>query len=427
MVILYREGAYYLDLMVTPKPIFDTANDVMGYRLSFQIGNAIIEGAKTLSIDSLYVHSPFLDFVNKIGLQALTMNKLVFLPVTDIQMATDFETGCDVDYSLLALTLNENNIATEKNLERIKRYRALGFKIAIFNYQSIQSIAAFFPYIDYLFCESKAADLTTALKHIILNNLPVKLIAKHVESEKTHAQASAVGIKFFEGSFYKLPTCSTNKKISPLQVNYMRLLNQVNRDDFDIGKFSAVVQRDPALAIRFLQMVNSSFGRGGKINSMRHAAAMIGQKEIKRWITTAVASSLSQEGPTELTRISLLRAQFCENVSGLFEMAAHKENLFLMGLFSVLDAILDTTIDQALEMVIVPDQVHEALLGKDGEFGEIYRFIKLYEQGDWMEISRIALMKNLSISDIFQTYYDALEWYGNMINIAIDKDDLGTI
>ena len=416
-----------MDLMVTPKPIFDTANDVLGYRLSFQIGNAIIEGAKTQSIDSLYVHSPFFDFVNKIGLQALTMNKLVFIPVTDIQMATDLEKSCDVDYSLVALTLNENNQATDRNLERIKRYKDLGFKIAIFNYQKLQNISAFLPYLDYLFCESKPADLTTALKHFILNKLPGQLIAKHVDSESAHGKASAVGIKYFEGAFYKLPTGSTDKQISPLQVNYMRLLNQVNRDDFDIGKFSSVVQRDPALAIRFLKMVNSSFGRKSKINSMRHAAAMIGQKEIKRWITTAVASSLSQEGPTELTRISLLRAQFCENVSGLFEMAAHKDNLFLMGLFSVLDAILDTPIEQALEMVIVPDKVHEALLGEDGEFGEIYRFIKLYEQGDWMEISRIALMKNLTISDIFQTYYDALEWYGNMINITIDKGDLESI
>ena len=414
-----------MDLMVTPKPIFDTAKDVMGYRLSFQIGNAIIEGASPHSLDSQYAHSPFFDFVNKIGLQALTMNKMVFIPVTDINLAMDLENSCDVDRSLVALSLNENNLVTDNNLRRIKHFKEIGFKIAIYNYLDIKKFTPFLPYTDYLFIEPDPAALVAVIKHIRSNGLQVELIAKRVASEKVYIQASAMNINYFEGMFYTLPTGSTDKQISPLQVNYMRLLNQVSQDDFDIGKFSAVVQRDPALAIHFLKMVNSSFGRAGKINSLRHAATLIGQNEIKRWITTAVASSLSQESPSELTRLSLLRARFCENVSRLFEMATHKDNLFLMGLFSVLDAILDMPIDKALEMVIVPDKVHEALTKETGEYGEIFHFVKLYEQGEWMDISRTALIKNLTISDIFNTYYEALIWYGNMISIAIDEDEIG--
>jgi len=111
-------------------------------------------------------------------------------------------------------------------------------------------------------------------------------------------------------------------------------------------------------------------------------------------------------------------------MAGLFEMGVQKENLFLMGLFSVLDAILDVPLDKALDMVLVPDKVKEALLKRDNDLGEIYNFITLYERGEWTEVSRIALMKNISVKDIYDAYYDSLTWYGRMINLKIDEDEI---
>jgi EAL and modified HD-GYP domain-containing signal transduction protein len=170
-------------------------------------------------------------------------------------------------------------------------------------------------------------------------------------------------------------------------------------------------------------MVNSSTVRSSKINNLKHAAAMLGQTEIKKWVTTAVTSSLGQESPGEITRLSMLRAKFCENIADLFEMAIDRDNLFLMGLFSVLDVVLDMTMEKALHLVYVPEDVAEALLGKENHYATVYQFVRLYEHGDWQEVSRIALMNNMSISSIAQAYHDALHWYGQIINMPTDTEE----
>jgi EAL and modified HD-GYP domain-containing signal transduction protein len=115
----------------------------------------------------------------------------------------------------------------------------------------------------------------------------------------------------------------------------------------------------------------------------------------------------------------MIRAKFCENLSGQFEMAIHKDNLFLMGLFSVLNVILEMPIDQALKMVFVPEPIKVALLGGENEFKKIYDFVKLYEEGEWREVSRIALLHNMNVRDIFTAYNEALKWYGQLIALPV--------
>lgn len=411
-----------MDFMVVPKPIFSDSKEVMGYYLSFQVGNALLEEGKMYSLDA-GINTQFFDFVNKIGLDVLTFNKLIFIPVTDILLATDIENDCSIDHSMVVLILNKRNQLSQSNLERVAALKNSGFKIAFYSYPGIEAIEAFLPNTDYVFCTNDTEIMMSTVRYLKRHGHSTKLIATKVDTERAFDRVKAFGIRYFAGQFYKVPTISKDNRVSPLQINYIQLLNQVNQDDFEFDRFTKVVQRDTSLAIQFLRMVNSSHVRTNKITSLRHAAALIGQNEIKRWITTAVASSLSQAKPGEITRISLLRAKFCENVAGLFEMGVHSENLFLMGLFSVLDVILEMPIEKALELVFVPESVKTALTVGNNDFGQVYNFIKSYEQGDWTEISRTALLRNMKIADIYKAYHETLIWYGRMINMTIDEDE----
>jgi EAL and modified HD-GYP domain-containing signal transduction protein len=411
-----------MELMVVPKPIFSASKEVKGYYLSFQVGNALLEEGTARALD-LGANSRLFNFVNDIGLDVLTMNKLIFIPVTDVLLATDLESSCAVDRSLVVLMINKNNQLSQANLEKIAYLKDAGFQIAFFSYPSIGAVEPFFPYIDFVFSNNDTEIMMPTVKYIKSHGHKAKVIATKVDSVQTFDRINLFGIPLFAGHFYKVPMASKESNVSPLQVNYIQLLNQISQDDFEFDKFTKVVQRDTALAIHFLKMVNSTHGRSNKITSLRHAAAMVGANEIKRWITTAVSSTLSQEKPGEITRMSLLRAKFCENISGLFDMAIHSDNLFLMGLFSVLDVILDMPIDKALDLVFVPDPVRVALTGGSNDFAMIYTFVKEYEQGDWTEISRTALIKNLKIKDIYKAYYDALTWYGRLISMTVDEDE----
>jgi EAL and modified HD-GYP domain-containing signal transduction protein len=142
---------------------------------------------------------------------------------------------------------------------------------------------------------------------------------------------------------------------------------------------------------------------------------MLGQNEIRKWITTAVSRLLGADKPSEVTRISLLRARFAEVLAPKFGLEAESESLFLMGLFSVLDAVLDIPMDEALKLVHVSDKIYSALVDRTGDFFPIYDFLLQYEAANWSVISRILLLNNIPVGDIYNCYVDSLKWYRDIV------------
>ncbi|MCL2003106.1 MAG: HDOD domain-containing protein [Oscillospiraceae bacterium] len=407
-----------MDLLVTPKPIFHRTKEVYAYYLSFQIGNALLSEGKSFAFEN-EMHSPFFDFVNQIGLEALTSNLPIFIPVTSVHLATDLEHTCKVDHSRVVLLMAKKVELSPFNLQRITHLRENGFKTAFIHRDDYDAMGNFFPQLDYIFNNGDISSLRMIDGKIRKVFARTKVIARGIDSDSAFNRAVLQGVELLQGQFYKTVAVVRDNKVSPLKVNYIQLLNQVSQEDFELDKFAGIVQRDTALAIQFLKMVNSSHVRGSNITSLRHAAALLGQKEIKKWVTTAVTTTLGQESPGEVTRLSMIRAKFCENLSGLFEMAVHKDNLFLMGLFSVLNVILEMPIEQALTMVFVPEPIKVALLGGQNDFRRIYDFVRLYEEGEWTEVSRIALIQHMNIVDIFNAYNNALKWYGELISLQV--------
>ncbi len=411
-----------MDMLVAPKPLFNQNIEVEGYYLACQTGNILLENAKVANKLDGCTNSAFLDFVSSVGLDALTMGKLVFVPTSDILLLMDLENSCTVDHSMVVLVLDKKFKQSELNLERIRHFRRHGFKIAFTNVVDFSNMDLFMAEADYVFINLPFHRLKILLG-FMKNKFPnINFVVTDIHTQEAFEEMRYSGISMFDGSFYKLPLSSASGAVSPLKVNLIQILNVINNDDFELSKFASIVQRDPALAVKFLRMANSSRMISSKIKSINHAAAMLGQKEIKKWITTAVNSTLCEDKPSELTRISLIRATFCENLATLFGLAIFKESLFLLGLFSVLDVILEVPIEQALDLVLVPDGIREALVNKRGELYEIYSFIINYEHAEWLEVSRVALVKGFSIDDINHAYLEALIWYSKVVNAELEPD-----
>ena len=126
---------------------------------------------------------------------------------------------------------------------------------------------------------------------------------------------------------------------------------------------------------------------------------MLGQRELKKWINTAVANALYADKPNEVTRLSLLRAKFAENLAEAFGLKAQKDELFLMGLFSVLDVIH------------VAGEISNALIYRIGVLAPVYDFMLQYETANWAEVSRLMLLKNIDMNTVYEAYTSALKWY----------------
>lgn len=184
----------------------------------------------------------------------------------------------------------------------------------------------------------------------------------------------------------------------------------VNSSDFELTAAADVIGRDTALTISLLKMVNRMTVNSG-ITTIRHAAAMLGQKELKKWINTAVVNELYSDKPSEITRLSLLRAKFAEYLAPVFEMNAKADELFLMGLFSVLDVIMEKPMEEALQMVRVAGDVSEVLIKGTGKLAPVFDLMKQYETANWQEVSRQLLLGKKDAAPVNEAYVKALSWY----------------
>ncbi|MCL1844680.1 MAG: HDOD domain-containing protein [Defluviitaleaceae bacterium] len=417
-----------MNLLIVPKPLFTDQMRVEGYYMAAQYGNAILESTKSNPLDRA-MDSPFIDFINEVGLDALTQNKPIFVPITQIQLFTDLEEKVKQSVEKVVLLLDDRIVVDDAVLERCKHFGRFGFSFAAHYKGKLADIAPLRPYLSYIFLKVPMTKLLECSVLVKREFPKVTIVATDICEKPIFDQIimhRESKLELFDGAFYKvhIPSNARQNTLSPLKTNYIQLLNIVSQDDFDFQTFTRTVRQDPALAIQFMRLVNSASKSRSEIKNLNQAAAMLGQKEIKKWVSTAVSNALCVDSPSEIMRLSLIRAKFCENLASHFEMAMQQENLFLMGLFSVLDVVLDLPIEEAFKMVFVPPSIHHALVEQTGDYYSILFFVMQYEMGHWKEISRVALVRNISIDTIHIAYKESMLWYSELINLAVDQVEL---
>lgn len=399
-------------------PLFDDQMKVKAYSLFSQKTNMLLNPALlgTGQRDGAGNIEGF-DVIESMGVETISRDKEIFVSVNNISLFGDILGQCkDAPKERIVLLMNNSIKPEEIYINRIKELKELGFKLAIRKL----TVADFEPYrailslVDYILLDNKKIDITKATIYFTKVYPNIKLLAVNVESQEIFEElVKAGGYYLYEGEFYRVPVTKGLSEVAPLKVNYIELLNIVNDSDFDLTKAADVIGRDTALVVKLLEMVNK-FSINSEITSIRHAAAMLGQKELKKWINTAVTNQLCADKPNEITRVSLLRAKFAEELAPVFGVGGQAQELFLMGLFSVIDIILDMPMKEALKKVKVSKQIEKALVERKGEFAEILEFVEAYESANWGEIDRIMLLKSMDAKAPYNAYKASLEWYRDL-------------
>lgn len=405
-------------MLATLIPLFDDNMSVCAYSVFARKenhflnpnyeGGARFDGAGT-------VHE--LEVVSSMGVQTLSGGKEVFVPVNQFSIFAEISLQCTVPANKVVLLMDNTITPGEQYVKRVRDLKEQGYKLAIRkipinefeNYRSILSRC------DYILLNHTKIDIKKAKLYFAKVYPNIKLCAVNVDTQEDYDNLrDHGGYDLYEGDFFRMPVKDSEKEVSPLKVNYIELLNVVNAPDFDLQSAADVIGKDPALVISLLGMVNR-MALNSEITSIRHAAAMLGQKELKRWINTAVTKELCSDKPSEITRLVMIRAKFAENLAVSFEMAMMAQELFIMGLFSALDIMLEKPMEEALKMVQVSKNVKEALLENKGDFAKVLNFIKRYEVADWTEISRILVLENIDMDKVYEAYLNSLKWYRDLI------------
>ena len=357
-----------------------------------------------------------LELIRTMGIETLSEEKEIFVPVSNVSVFSDVEEQCDAPHDRIVFLIDNTIPPVEMYINRLKelkekQYKLAVRKLAVSDFEDYREILKL---VDYVFLDNRRVAIEKAKIYFGKLFPNIKLCAGGIDSvEVFEALKTTGGYQLYEGDFYRVPVTKGSHEVAPLKVNYIELLNVVNNENFELTTAADIIGRDTALTISLLKMVNRMTVNSG-ITTIRHAAAMLGQKELRKWINTAVVNEMYADKPSEVTRLSLLRAKFAEFLAPVFGLREKTEELFLMGLFSVLDVILEKSMDDALEMVKVSSEIKEALISGSGRLSPVMNLMLQYENANWQEVSRLLLLAKIDVDLVNDAYKNSLRWYRDL-------------
>jgi len=369
------------------------------------------------------VLTPGLDLVKTLGVEPLTGGSPLFIDINEYHLLMRIPIVLGIAPEMLVCILSNRINPDAAVIERCSELKDLGFKIALEGIPEGLTKNPIFEHVDYIIVDIR--DFTpddkfkatmaaiSQLKQVILSHIPdMDKFNSHVGLPNT----------LYCGSFFSQPITKGASKISPLKINALTLLRRINEEDFDLGDIADTIGRDPSLSISLLRFINTVMPR--QIESIRNAVAILGQKEVKRWATAAISIQLAEDKPNEITKLSLIRARFAENLAKVFNVGVFSPSLFMMGLFSLLDIILERPMAEAAKEVALDEAVRAALVDKSGDFYYILEFIYAYEHANWDAIAIMMVKHNLELEEVTKAFVDSLVWYKALLDaIAVDEGE----
>jgi EAL and modified HD-GYP domain-containing signal transduction protein len=302
--------------------------------------------------------------------------------------------------------------ATPEAMVACKELKQEGFGVAVNVTSTGQPMMPLLELVDFIKVDMLSAPALTKAelpKHFASRG---KLfVADRIEDEESFRQAREMGYHFFQGPFLSRSAKLGLKKVPSLKMNYLRLIQELQKPEFDFNRIESVIKKDLSLSFSILRYLNSAgFGTKKEIHSIRQAMTLLGERAIKKWVSLMALAEMAKDKPEELIIQAATRGRFCESLASAVGLGERREELFLMGMFSMLDAILDCDLEDALKGMPLAADIKGALTGTENHFRDVYEYILAYEVGDWHRVSSYAAQLVTDEAILPEIYINAVTW-----------------
>jgi EAL and modified HD-GYP domain-containing signal transduction protein len=301
--------------------------------------------------------------------------------------------------------------------EQLKRS---GFMIALDDFVPGPNTLPLLPFADIIKVDFRTTDERTRAQIVERYCQKVLPLAEKVETRTEYKSAVNGGFKLFQGYYFCEPVLLVNRELSPSKLNYLRLMEQTSRGEIDLRKMEEVIKSDPALCYRLLRFLNSyAFCLRTTITSIRHALTLLGEHQVRRWIAVACVSVAADNSSQCLLSTALMRARFGEALAP--KTGCRSYDLFLLGLFSMMDTILGIPLEQLLTKVKVPPETEAALLGKPNRLRDILDLIIAYDRANWDKTRTLCAKIHVDQADLADDYIRALQWVDQILGMTMEQ------
>lgn len=303
-------------------------------------------------------------------------------------------------------------------LAACRRLRSLGYRWALDDYEDRPDLAPFLEIADFV----KIDFLTTSLAEQKrlgekFRKLRIPLVAEKVETREQFQRGLDMGYQFFQGYFFCRPEMVSRRRVPENKAVYLQLLRVATRPDPDLTDVGDLIKQEISLSYRLLRYLNSPlFGFRGEIHSIPHAVRLLGERAIQKWVSLVCVAAMGEDKPSELVRMPLVRARFCELLAESADMEPVAGDLFLLGLLSLLDSLLNMPLSEVLAGLPVDEEIKNALFGRPSRFRPIFDVALDYENGTWEQLAASAQTARIDESRIPELFARALEWSDSILS-----------
>lgn len=389
---------------VARQPIFDRDEKVFGYELLFRdsIENVFHGG------DSDAASRSTLDSSLLVGLDVLCDGRRAFVNCTRETLISGLITLLPSHSTVVEIL--ETVPVDAAVVTACQNLKEAGYLIALDDYVSDDPREALAEMADIIKVDLKLTSLEQRAA-LVKKHGPwrCRMLAEKVEDQAEFAAARDQGFVYFQGYFLRRPEMMTTHDVPANRLNYMRMLQAVSGSDLDVSEIEQLIKTEASICYRLLRYMNSAkFGFSNEIHSVRHALSILGDREVRRWVRLIATVGAGQDKTTDLVLCALVRARFGELLS---PMVDHGESdLFLLGLLSLLDVMLEMPMAEILEKIPLDAGTKAVLRAEPSSLRPIYQLMLARESGEWTAAKVICDGLRLDADIVSTSYWQAQQW-----------------
>jgi EAL and modified HD-GYP domain-containing signal transduction protein len=393
--------AQYGDVFVGRQPILSPKMQTIGYEVLYrncELGQAIFSDEDVATATVLL--NTYLD----IGLEHVVGSHLAFLNIPKQFLLKRY---CEaLPKNRVVLEIIENVAPTPQVNEALTSLAQQGYTIALDDFEYHDRYRPFLELADIVKVDVLGKSEEQLHREVSqLRDSRVRLLAEKVESREVFEMCKQLGFYYFQGYFFFRPDIIRGRQIPANRIALLELMGKIQDPHIPFKGLVEHIRNDLSLSYKVLRYVNSAYvGLPKRVDSIDHAACMVGIDRIRTWATLIIMAS-GQTQATEILIIALVRAKMCERLGHRLG-ASSPEKYFTMGLLSVLEALYESPMPDILEKLPLPEDIVEALINGTGEMGLVLSSVKAYEEGEWMELKHLQLEPSV-IRDL---YLEAVDW-----------------
>ena len=391
---------------IARQPILSRERSVYAYELLFRSG--IENSCEGINLDQ--ASASLFDTSFLIGLHRLTEGRRAFVNCPRDFLLRDYISLFPPD--LVVVELLETMEPDEKVVEACRHLKNAGYMLALDDFVDTPDWAPLIAMADFIKVDFRLTGREEQRSLVVRHAAKgIRMLAEKVETPEEFSEAVEMGYTLFQGYFFCRPEMVQQRTVPAFKLAYLELLQSTMTPEIDIGELATKIKHEPSLTFKLLRYLNSAaFGLRSDVHSVRHALSLLGERELRKWIAVVSVGVLADGKPEELMTVPLVRGRFCEQAAALTGLGDHASDLFLMGLLSVMDAILDQPLDLVLADMPVRREIKEALLSNSGLYRNILALAIAIEKADWETVSAMSSALRMKEAQVSALYFAAVDW-----------------